>query len=78
GVNELLELLQWPVMAVAQRHRDGAERVLEIVLASLDEPRKPKPGLTRIKRNLYRLGVLSRGYVANKNTTQGNFPLLLR
>jgi LacI family fructose operon transcriptional repressor len=31
---------------VAQRHRDVAERVLEIVLASLDEPRKPKPGLT--------------------------------
>ncbi|WP_228303282.1 MULTISPECIES: hypothetical protein, partial [Enterobacteriaceae] len=27
---------------------------------SLDEPRKPKPGLTRIKRNLYRRGVLSR------------------
>ncbi len=26
----------------------------------LDEPRKPKPGLTRIKRNLYRRGVLSR------------------
>ncbi|MDF6171350.1 catabolite repressor/activator, partial [Escherichia coli] len=52
--------LQCPVLAVAQRHRDVAERVLEIVLASLDEPRKPKPGLTRIKRNLYRRGVLSR------------------
>ncbi|HHU2453142.1 TPA: hypothetical protein ACUA82_002454, partial [Escherichia coli] len=26
----------------------------------LDEPRKQKPGLTRIKRNLYRRGVLSR------------------
>ena len=35
-------------------------RVLEIVLASLDEPRKPKPGLTRIKRNLYHRGILSR------------------
>ncbi|SUG84935.1 fructose repressor [Salmonella enterica subsp. enterica] len=45
---------------VAQRHRDVAERVLEIVLASLDEPRKPKPGLTRIRRNLYRRGILSR------------------
>lgn len=59
GDNELLDL-QCPVLAVAQRHRDVAERVLEIVLASLDEPRKPKPGLTRIKRNLYRRGVLSR------------------
>ena len=48
------------VLAVAQRHRDVAERVLEIVLASLDEPRKPKPGLTRIRRNLYRRGILSR------------------
>ncbi|HIH6911410.1 TPA: catabolite repressor/activator, partial [Enterobacter hormaechei] len=55
-----LDFLQCPVLAVAQRHRDVAERVLEIVLASLDEPRKPKPGLTRIKRNLYRRGILSR------------------
>ncbi len=38
---------------------DVAERVLEIVLASLDEP-QPKPGLTRIRRNLYRRGILSR------------------
>ncbi|WP_161538549.1 substrate-binding domain-containing protein, partial [Escherichia albertii] len=60
GDNELLDFLQCPVLAVAQRHRDVAERVLEIVLASLDEPRKPKPGLTRIKRNLYRRGILSR------------------
>ena len=60
GDNELLDFLQCPVLAVAQRHRDVAERVLEIVLASLDEPRKPKPGLTRITRNLYRRGVLSR------------------
>ncbi len=45
----------WP-----QRHRDVAERVLEIVLASLDEPRKPKPGLSRIRRNLYRRGSLNR------------------
>jgi LacI family fructose operon transcriptional repressor len=34
--------------------------VLELVLASLDEPRKPKPGLTRIRRNLFRRGQLSR------------------
>jgi len=34
--------------------------VLEIVLASLDEPRKPKPGLSRIRRNLYRRGSLNR------------------
>nr|QLY89231.1 FA(2)_YQR [Cloning vector FA(2)_YQR] len=60
GDNELLDFLQCPVLAVAQRHRVVAERVLEIVLASLDEPRKPKPGLTRIKRILYRRGVLSR------------------
>lgn len=60
GDHELLDFLQCPVLAVAQRHRDVAERVLEIVLASLDEPRKPKPGLTRIKRNLYRRGILSR------------------
>ena len=60
GDHELLDFLQCPVLAVAQRHRDVAERVLEIVLASLDEPRKPKPGLTRIRRNLYRRGILSR------------------
>lgn len=41
--------------------RCRAERVLEIVLAKPgDEPRKPKPGLTRIRRNLYRRGILSR------------------
>ncbi len=34
GDNELLDFLQCPVLAVAQRHRDVAERVLEIVLAS--------------------------------------------
>ncbi len=60
GDNELLDFLQCPVLAVAQRHRDVAERVLEIVLASLDEPRKPKPGLSRIRRNLYRRGSLNR------------------
>jgi len=60
GDHELLDFLQCPVLAVAQRHRDVAERVLEIVLASLDEPRKPKPGLSRIRRNLYRRGILSR------------------
>ncbi|VDZ95974.1 fructose repressor [Salmonella enterica subsp. enterica] len=37
GDHELLDFLQCPVLAVAQRHRDVAERVLEIVLASLDE-----------------------------------------
>lgn len=34
GDHELLDFLQCPVLAVAQRHRDVAERVLEIVLAS--------------------------------------------
>ena len=42
GDNELLDFLQCPVLAVAQRHRDVAERVLEIVLASLDEPAQAK------------------------------------
>jgi LacI family fructose operon transcriptional repressor len=60
GDHELLDFLDCPVLAVGQRHRDVAERVLELVLASLDEPRKPKPGLTRIRRNLYRRGRLSR------------------
>lgn len=60
GDHELLDFLECPVLAVGQRHRDVAERVLELVLASLDEPRKPKPGLTRIRRNLYRRGCLNR------------------
>lgn len=60
GDNELLDFLQCPVLAVAQRHREVAERVLELVLASLDEPRKPQAGLTRIRRNLWRRGNLSR------------------
>ena len=56
---------EWDAVTAAQwltdQHRAPvAERVLEIVLASLDEPRKPKPGLTRIRRNLYRRGILSR------------------
>ncbi|MDF7681734.1 catabolite repressor/activator [Enterobacteriaceae bacterium ESL0689] len=61
GDNELLDFVQCPVLAVAQHHRDVAERILEIVLASLDEPRKPKPGLSRLRRNLYRRGSLNRG-----------------
>ncbi len=60
GDNELLDFLQCPVLAVAQRHREVAERVLELVLASLDEPRRPQAGLTRIRRNLWRRGNLSR------------------
>lgn len=60
GDHELLDFMQCPVLAVAQRHRDVAERVLELVLGSLDEPHKPKPGLTRIRRNLYRRGNLNR------------------
>ena len=34
GDHELLDFLECPVLAVAQRHRDVAERVLELVLAS--------------------------------------------
>ena len=39
GDHELLDFLECPVLSVAQRHRDIAERVLELVLASLDENR---------------------------------------
>ncbi|GKX56265.1 DNA-binding transcriptional regulator FruR [Leminorella grimontii] len=60
GDNELLDFLECPVLSVAQRHREVAERVLELVLASIDEPQRPKPGLTRIRRNLCRRGCLSR------------------
>jgi len=60
GDNELLDFLECPVLAVAQRHREVAERVLELVLASLDEPHRPKPGLTRLRRSLFRRGSLSR------------------
>ena len=60
GDNELLDFLECPVLAVAQRHREVAERVLELVLASLDEPHRPKSGLTRIRRSLFRRGQLSR------------------
>ncbi|CDG47236.1 catabolite repressor/activator [Serratia symbiotica] len=60
GDHELLDFLQCPVLAVAQRHHDVAERVLELVLASFDEPHKPKPGLTRIRRSLFHRGSLSR------------------
>ncbi len=45
GDNELLDFLQCPVLAVAQRHRDVAERVLEIVLASWMNPANRNPGL---------------------------------
>ncbi len=44
GDNELLDFLQCPVLAVAQRHRDVAERVLEIVLG--------KPWTNRVSQNL--------------------------
>lgn len=60
GDNELLDFLQCPVLAVSQRHLEVAQRVLELVLASLDEPKKPKPGLNRIRRQLHRRGSLSR------------------
>ncbi|STC90885.1 Catabolite repressor/activator [Edwardsiella hoshinae] len=60
GDNELLDFLDCPVLSVGQRHRDIAERVLELVLASLDEPKKPKPGLSRMRRILLRRGRLNR------------------
>ncbi|MBW7983058.1 catabolite repressor/activator [Enterobacillus tribolii] len=60
GDHELLDFLECPVLSVAQRHRDVAERVLELVLASLDEPKKPKPGLNRMRRVLLKRGRLNR------------------
>lgn len=60
GDNELLDFLECPVLTVSQRHREIAERTLELVLACLDEANKPKPGLTRIRRHLSRRGCLSR------------------
>ncbi|WP_118984969.1 catabolite repressor/activator [Photorhabdus sp. CRCIA-P01] len=60
GDHELLDFLECPVLSVAQRHREIAERVLELVLASLDEKQKPGPGITRIHRDLCRRGSLSR------------------
>lgn len=60
GDNELLDFLECPVLAVAQRHREVAEQVLEFVLASLDEPEKPQPGIKAMRRQLFRRGSLSR------------------
>lgn len=60
GDHELLDFLECPVLSVAQRHRDIAERVLELVLASLEEEQKPKAGITRIRRDLCRRGSLGR------------------
>jgi LacI family fructose operon transcriptional repressor len=60
GDNELLDFLECPVLTVSQRHREIAERTLELVLANLDETHRPKPGLTRIRRHLVRRGCLSR------------------
>lgn len=60
GDHELLDFLECPVLSVAQRHRDIAERVLELVLASLEEEQKPQVGITRIRRDLCRRGSLGR------------------
>ena len=60
GDHELLDFLECPVLSVAQRHRDIAERVLELVLASLEEEQKPQAGITRIRRDLCRRGSLGR------------------
>lgn len=60
GDHELLDFLECPVLAVAQNHKDVAEQVLELVLASLDGQIKPPAGITRIRRNLFRRGSLSR------------------
>ncbi len=60
GDNELLDFLGCPVLSLAQRHRDIAERILELVLASLDEKQKPETGIRRIRRDLCRRGSLGR------------------
>ncbi len=60
GDNEFLDFLDCPVWSAGQRHRDIAERVLELVLASLETPEKARPGLTRIRRHLYRRGISGR------------------
>ncbi|CDG18727.1 catabolite repressor/activator [Xenorhabdus doucetiae] len=60
GDHELLDFLECPVLSVAQRHRDVAERALELVLASLDEKQRPSPGITKMRRHLCRRGKLSR------------------
>ncbi|PHM46441.1 catabolite control protein A [Xenorhabdus mauleonii] len=60
GDHELLDFLECPVLSVAQRHRDVAERALELVLASLNEKQRPDPGITRMRRHLCRRGKLSR------------------
>ncbi|MDE9458663.1 catabolite repressor/activator [Xenorhabdus bovienii] len=60
GDHELLDFLECPVLSVAQRHRDVAECALELVLASLDEKKRPEPGITRMRRHLCRRGSLSR------------------
>ncbi|MEI9748127.1 catabolite repressor/activator [Moellerella wisconsensis] len=60
GDSELLDFLECPVLSLAQRHRDIAERVLELVLASLDEKQKPEAGITKIRRDLCHKGSLGR------------------
>ncbi len=48
------------VLAVAQRHRDVAERVLEVVLAVLMNRVSRNPKAAALFGNLYRRGILSR------------------
>lgn len=60
GDSDWLDFMQCPVLSVVQNHHDVAEQVLELVLASLEEPRKPKPGLKLMRRNLFQRGTLSR------------------
>lgn len=59
GDHELLDFLECPILSAGQRHRDIAEQVLELVLASLDEPQKSMVGLNRMNRILLRRGQLN-------------------
>lgn len=60
GDNELLDFFTCPVLSVVQRHQAIADKVIELVLASLSENNKPSIGVTRIQRDLCRRGSLSR------------------
>lgn len=60
GDSELLDFLECPVLSVAQRHLEVADRILALVLACLDGGEKPAPGITRVRRDLCRRGSLNR------------------
>lgn len=60
GDHELLNFMSCAVLTVAQHHQEVAEKTLELVLASLNDSKKPAPGLICIPRTLFQRGQLSR------------------